>query len=130
MSDPGALGSYRRAIARAGVDVTFERWTGAAPNRQKVASADIRAVVRDYAPDGAAESRTGIGAGRQGAITAGDRLVIALADDLAALRYPLPVAKHDKVIVKLTGEMLDVAQVDPFKRAMAGAIELKAMGTQ
>lgn len=134
-TNPAALGGYRRAIAAAGITVTFERWTGAAPNRQKVASAVVTAVVRDYQPDSTAEARTGMASSKQGAITEGDRFVIVLADDLAAQRFPLPVQKNDRIQLPsyasgIEGDYLNVTQVDPFKRAIAGAIELKASGVQ
>lgn len=135
MSDTGAVAGYRRAIARAGITVTFQRWAGAAPNRQLVSSATVTAVVRDYQPDTTAEARTGLAASKQGAITEGDRFIIVLADDLAAQRYPLPVLKNDRIQLPspasgIEGDYLNVTEVDPFKRAMAGAIELKASGVQ
>ena len=62
----------------------------------------------------------------EGEITLGARNVIVLADDLAAADFPLPVQKHDKVVVD--GEELDVMSIDPNKRGIADAIELVAQG--
>jgi hypothetical protein len=130
VSDPNVVASYRRAIGRAGVPVSFERYAGQPPNRVLASSSSVTAIVRDYAPDGAAVDRMGYGPGRVGAITEGDRMVIVLAADLAAQRYPLPIEKHDKVRRLDNGDLLDITEVDPFKRTLAGAIELKAAGVQ
>jgi hypothetical protein len=130
VSDRNVVASYRRAIARAGVAVSFERYAGQPPNRVLAFSSNVSAIVRDYAPDGASVDRTGYGPGRVGAITEGDRMVIVLAADLAAQKFPLPIEKHDKVRRLDNGDLLDITEVDPFKRAIAGAIELKAAGVQ
>lgn len=135
MGDPNITAAYGRALAKAGITVTFQRWSGAAPNRNLVASATVTAVVRDYAPDGAAESQTGMSGSKQGAITQGDRMIIVLASDLAAQRFPLPVLKNDRIQLPsyasgIEGDYLNVTEVDPYKRAAAGAIELKASGVQ
>lgn len=129
MSDPAVLAGYRRALARAGRLVTIERWIGQPPNRVLSAGAEVKAIVRDYTPDGQVVGQSGYGAGRPGAITEGDRFVLMLEDDLKAKRFPLPLQKHDKV--RLAPDiLLDVVLVDPYKRAVAGAIELKAAGVQ
>jgi hypothetical protein len=135
VTDPGIVASYSRALARAGITVTFQRWAGAAPNRQLVASATVTAVVRDYQPDGSAEARGGSSASKMGAITEGDRIVIVLAGDLAAQHFPLPVLKNDRIQLPsyasgIEGDYLNITEVDPFKRAVGGAIELKASGVQ
>jgi hypothetical protein len=68
----------------------------------------------------------------EGGITEGARLVIVLTDDLAARSFPLPVAKNDKIVLLGAAgnpvESLNVTDPDPFKRALGGAIELKAEG--
>ena len=54
-------------------------------------------------------------------------MVIVMAGDLASKRFPLPLKKNDKIILE-SGEELNVIEVDANKRAVAGAIELKASG--
>ena len=118
--DPNALAGYRRALARRGVSVTVRRITGEAPNATTF-DATVTALVMDYVPKApVADVRP------EGEITLGARNVIVLADDLAAASFPLPVQKHDKVVVD--GEELDVMSVDPNKRGIADAIELVAQG--
>jgi len=124
IGDPEMVAAYRDAFREAKArTVTFTRVSGVAPNAT-TASATVTAIVRNYS--GAASG----GAGSTGAITQGNRSLIVLADDLNDEGFPLPLQKHDKVTLTDTGEMLDVQQVDPFKRAAAGAIELQALGVR
>lgn len=126
--DPAIVASYRRAIARAGLSaVTFKRITGFAPNTA-VVSATVQAVVRDYNPDTTSVAQTGYAATKLGAMTEGDRMIIVMATDLFDARFPLPLKKNDKVVIVETGEELNITVVDASKRAVAGAIELKASG--
>lgn len=126
MSDPGIVAAYRRALARRGQPVLVRRVSGDAPN---VATFDaaVTAVVMDYAPQGDV-----LAVKPEGGITQGDRLVILLTDDLAALQWPLPVQKNDKIVllddVGNEVESLNVTKPDPYKRALGGAIELRAEG--
>lgn len=129
MSDPNIVAGYRRAISIAGIPVQFQRINGQAPYTASI-FANVTAVVREYSPDGGEASRTGFGSSHVGAITQGDRMVIVLEDDLNAQRFPLPLKKSDKVIIVSTGQVLTITEVDAFKRAVAGAIELKASGVQ
>lgn len=121
--------SYNRAFARLGVavSVTFKRVTGFAPNPVTTQSATVMAVVRNYQPETEAVARTGYAATKMGAITEGDRMIIVMATDLANAGFPLPLRKHDKIIMD-TGDELDITDVDAWKRAAGGAIELKAAG--
>ena len=56
------------------------------------------------------------------------------AADLAALNFPLPVKKNDRITLFDDAgnevDVLNVTTVDAYKRAAAGAIELKAAGVQ
>ncbi len=127
-TNPSAQAAYQRARNRVGIAVTFQRVDGQAPNTVKV-SASITAIVRNYAPDSEEVRRTDYGAGKLGAITQGDRMVIVLQQDLIAQYFPLPVRKHDRILLP-SGDVLDVIEVDANKRALDGAIELKAAGVQ
>ena len=118
--DANALAGYRRALNRRGVAVTVRRITGEAPNTTTI-DASVTAIVMDYlTKPPVADVQP------EGAITLGARNIILLTDDLAAANFPLPVQKHDKVVV--AGEELDVMSVDPNKRGIADAIELIAQG--
>lgn len=126
MSDPGILAGYRRALARRGQPVLVRRVSGDAPN---VATFDapVSAIVMSYTPQPDVMNIK-----PEGGITQGNRTVILLVDDLAAVRFPLPVAKNDKIVLlDDTGaqiEVLNVTDPDPYKRALGGAIELRAEG--
>ncbi len=126
-ADPSILAGYRRAFARRGQPVLVRRVSGDAPN---VATFDaaVTAIVMSYTPQPDV-----MAVKPEGGITQGDRLVIVLADDLANERFPLPVAKNDKIVLLdpvsgVQGEVLNVTDPDPYKRALGGAIELKAEG--
>ncbi|QXX74241.1 hypothetical protein [Methylovirgula sp. HY1] len=125
--DPSAEAGHRRAFAKRGIRITVERISGMSPATVSF-FAEVTALVQNYTPDGAAASRTGYGAGAPGGISQGDRTIIVMATDLAERRFPLPLAKNDRITLVTTGERLNVVKVDPDKRAMAGAIELTAAG--
>lgn len=129
--DASMQASHRAAIKRRGVPVTFRRITGTAPNTAKV-DASVTASITAYQPDRADPARAGYASDSIGAITQGLRLVLVMADELAAAGFPLPVKKHDKIVVTDPGaaDTLDIVAVDPFKRSIAGAIELVAAGVQ
>lgn len=113
-----------RMIAKAagGAQVTFQRVTGLAPN-VTIVSATVTALVRNYQPDGVAESQTGYSGSQVGAITLGDRQILVMASDLAAQNFPLPLKKGDNALVADTGEKLKLTRVDMTKRAIAACIE-------
>lgn len=126
MSDPSILAGYRRALLRRGQPVLVRRVSGDAPN---VATFDaaVTAIVMSYTPQPDVMAIK-----PEGGITQGDRMVIVIADDLATVRFPLPVIKNDKIVLlDASGnpvEVLNVTDPDPYKRALGGAIELKAEG--
>lgn len=130
--DPAINAAYARAFARLGVavSVTFKRATGFAPGAVTTQTATVMAVVRDYNPDTTSVAQTGYAATKIGAITEGDRVIIVMATDLANAAFPLPLKKNDKIIIVDTGDELNIVDVDAYKRAAAGAIELKAAGVQ
>jgi hypothetical protein len=128
MLNLSAQSAFRRARDQVGIAVTLQRISGQAPNAVAV-SAQVTAIVRDYQSDSGQASRDDYGLSRPGAITQGDREVIIIEGDLAAAYYPLPVVKHDKVLLP-TGDVLDVTEVDANKMALAGVIWLKAAGVQ
>jgi hypothetical protein len=125
--DPSAAAFTEQAIQTTGVPIQIVRLTGYAPNVTSV-SASITAVVRMVLSDSSVESRTGVGAGAPGAITQDDRLVILTTADLTAAGFPTPVQKGDRVVLTATAEEFDVVKIDPYKRALAGAIELTIAG--
>jgi hypothetical protein len=122
------VAAYDRALLKRGTQIILKRVTGFAPNPTASFSAWVVAMVTDYQPDTTQPAQTGYAATKIGAITEGDRLVILMATDLANARFPLPVRKNDRIIIVDTGDELNVVDVDGFKRAVAGAIELKAAG--
>ena len=122
MLDANIIAGYRRAIARRGVQVTFQRITGQAPN-VTTSEAMVDAIVMDFQVEASVMSIN-----PEGSVTLGDRMVIALTDDLLLQQYPLPVRKNDKILVR--GEWLNVETVDPNKRGLAGAVEIHARGAK
>jgi hypothetical protein len=127
MINPSAEAAHERARDITGVEIIFQRVNGFSPNTRTV-SAQVKAVVRDYLPDTTAPEQTGYGATKQGGITQGDRKIVVLKKDLERARFPLPLRKKDKVILVETGEQITITEVDAFKRAMAGAIEVTVSG--
>lgn len=122
MSDPAGVAAYRAAFAVPGVAelVTFRRVNGQAPRTAQV-DAEVLAVVRDYLPESAV-----LAVKREGAITQGGKHLIIIDDDLLQKRFPVPLRKNDKVLVR--GELLNILTVDPNKRGFAGATEVVAVG--
>lgn len=127
MIDPSAEAFTREGIALRGVAVTFQRISGTAPRTFKF-SADVVASIESASPDTEEVARTGYSARSPGAISQNDRNVIVMACDLKAARFPLPLRKGDKLIVKSTADRFTVARVDALKRAFSGAIELVVTG--
>ena len=128
MSDLSAAAAYREAIAVAGVAITLQRVSGYAPNVTTVSAVSLNALVRNVSLDAAAAAQSGLSASTPGAVTQADRLVIVLADDLAAAGFPVPVARGDQIVLPDASELLNVIRVDPYKRAIAGAVEIFAAG--
>jgi hypothetical protein len=131
--DQNALEGYRRALERRGRWVTFRRVGGNAPNIGQF-DATVRAIIEGYIPEKPVAEIS-----PEGSITQGARRFTVLQDDLSQKRFPLPLQKNDKVIIVddvenpsptalLNGESLNVISVDPFKRAVAGAVEILAVG--
>ena len=128
MTDISTIAAYREAMAVNGVAVTIQRVSGYAPNVTTLASVAVQAIVRNVTMDTTQTAQAGLSASSPGAIPQDDRLLIVLADDLAAADFPLPVAKGDLIVLALSAEQLQVTRVDPYKRALAGAIEITAAG--
>jgi hypothetical protein len=125
MIDANALAGYRRAIARRGQPVIVRRVNGDAPNTATF-DARVPAIVMDYVA-----KQPVAGVKPEGDITLGARNVILLEDDLRQKRFPLPVTKNDKVIVlgiEGEDEELNIMELDPNKRRIAGAIDIVAEG--
>lgn len=125
--DPSAEAFTRQGIHKRGVEVLFQRVSGFAPNTSTF-SAKVVAMVSDVQPDTGEESSTGYGSTRPGSISQDDRSVIVMAADLVEKRFPLPLQKHDRMIVVESGDKYDVTRVNALKRAMSGAIELTVVG--
>ena len=125
LPDQNAKAAYRRALQRAGQDVTVQRWTGQAPNRT-VTQATVKAFVQKDMADFRAVARTDYSSSKQGAITQSDIHVVLLTDDISDRGFPLPVQKDDKVVVQ--GETFNVDIVDANTRIFAGAIDLTVTG--
>jgi hypothetical protein len=126
--DQAAIAAYRRAFAKRAMPVVIRRVIGNAPSTTTT-DASVTAVVTDYRP------QPGVMVIKpEGGITQGNRLVIVLTADLVAAGFPLPLAKNDKVVLVSqpqplpTDEVLNVVSVDPYKRAIAGAVEIEAAG--
>ena len=128
MTDFAVVSAYRNAFRVNGVPVTIQRVAGYAPNVTTVASVSVTAIVRNVQPDTTADAQSGLSASTPGAVTQADRLVIVLADDLAAAGFPVPVAKGDQIVLPDASELITVIRVDPYKRAIAGAIEIFVAG--
>lgn len=124
MVDQRFAAMTRKWVYKAAGDaqVTFQRVTGAPPS-VTTKSATVCALVRNYLPDGSAASQQGYSMSQLGAVTVGERSFIVMADDLANLGFPLPLKKGDNILSIDTGEKLVITRTDPYKRAIAGAIE-------
>lgn len=127
MQDRNAAAAYRRALAKRGETVILQRISGQAPNVFTF-SAEVTALVENVMDDRSAVARTGYEMSEPGAITQSGRFFIVMADDLAKKRFPLPLQKNDRIVIKATSERLNIERVDAGKRRVAGAIELFASG--
>lgn len=123
--DQNILAGYRRAIERRGQPVIVRRINGDAPNAASF-DARVHAIVMDYVP------KTPVADEKpEGGITLGGRNVIVLEGDLRDKRFPLPVIKNDKVILlgrDGAGEELNIIELDPNRRRIAGAVDIVAEG--
>jgi hypothetical protein len=127
MFNPSAAALLEQAIERVGTTIQIQRKFGQPPSATTF-TVIIPAIVQNAQPDGNAEAQAGLAASQMGAISQNDRLVILMATALQLARFPLPVQKGDVVILPLTGDTFSVTKIDPYKRDMAGAIELTISG--
>ena len=127
MFNPSAAALLEQAIDRVGTTIQIQRKFGQAPSVTTF-TVTIPAIVQNVQPNGVADSQAGLAASQMGAISQNDRLVILQATVLQASRFPMPVQKGDVVILPLTGDTFSVTKIDPYKRDMAGAIELTISG--
>lgn len=126
MIDSAIVAGYRRAIARRGEQVTFERRTGQATGAKtsvQTVSAVVQAIVMNYQVEPSV-----MPVEPEGSVTLGDKMIIALEADLLLQEFPLPLRKNDKVLVK--GDWLNIETLDPSKRGLAGAVEIHAKGSK
>jgi hypothetical protein len=128
MTDVSSVSAYREAMAVAGVPITLQRVSGYAPNVTVTSAVSLNAIVRNVQPDTTSTAESGLSASQPGAITQADRLIIVLADDLAAANFPVPVDRGDQIVLPDSAEVLNVLRVDAYKRRIAGAIEIFAAG--
>jgi hypothetical protein len=126
VSDLSTVAAYRRAFAKTGQTVTFQRLVPG--SGVTFIAINLKAIVGTVLPDRSAVSREGYSAGKPGAITQADRRVLAMKDDLANLGFPLPVQKGDRILVIETAEWLQVEDVDNGVRYYAGCVEIVAKG--
>jgi hypothetical protein len=129
MFNPSAAAAIERAIERIGVSIQIQRTWGEPPSAYTF-TVTVDAIVQNVQPDGTAEGQAGLASSQMGAISQNDRLIILTAHSLWQSRFPLPVQKGDWIFLPLTSENFSVTKVDPYKREMAGAIELTATGVQ
>ena len=122
MVDANIQASTSRAVQRVGQPVTFQRVVGYAPNAVTF-SAAVVAVIHGVTPDTVAARGTGYGSAQIGGMSQDERQFLVMNADLAALGFPLPVQKGDKIIIGATGEKLNITRVDAAKRYIAGATE-------
>lgn len=116
MTPAVARNMYRRLIA-SGEEVRLRRYTGTGSARP-FADYRVRAKVSGYDPEQLV-----------GSIQQGDRNIIALADDVFASQFPVPITTNDKVIVR--GRELAIQAVDDSTRRLGGeliAYEIQARG--
>jgi hypothetical protein len=125
--DASAQAATARDIYHVGVSCGFSRLVGTAPSISTT-SATVTAIVREASSNTEEVGRTGRSARDPGSLSQDDRHVIVMAADLATAGFPLPVKKGDKIAPAGTTDVFTVSRVDPYKRAMAGAIEITATG--
>lgn len=105
MTPAEALASHRAFINEIGEDIIIRRFTGSGTPRPKTETT-IKARVVGYRPDEFL-----------GPIVQGDRKVIALVDDLAAI---LPVLPTDKIVVR--GKEMAIKAIDDSTRRIGGTL--------
>ncbi len=125
--DPGLAASSKRAIQRVGQSVTFERITGFAPNVRTI-RATVTAALHGKAPDTAEPRASGYGSSQPGGLSETERELLVMVSDLAAVGFPLPLQRGDKMTIAATSERLSVLRFDAGRRAIAGVIEITAAG--
>lgn len=108
---------YKRHLTKVGEEITIRRYTGTGVNRPRF-DATVRARVEDYRPEELV-----------GTISQGDRRIVALAEDLYAAQFPMPVTASDKIIIR--GRELAIIKADDNTRRLQGvliALEIQARG--
>lgn len=111
-----ARAMYRRLIV-SGEEIKLRRYTGTGTSRP-FADYLLRAKVAGYTPQELV-----------GNIQQGDRNIIALAEDVFAAQFPVPITPNDKVIVR--GKELAILSVDDSTRRIGGeliAYQIQARG--
>jgi hypothetical protein len=114
MTADEALAQHRAFLAEIGEDIVVRRYSGTGPTRTAT-DVTTRARVTGYQPRELV-----------GAIVQGDRKVIALADNVAAL---LPLTTTDKLVIR--GHEVAIKAVDDNTRRISGvliALEIQAAG--
>lgn len=107
---------YRRLIV-SGEEIKLRRYTGTGASRT-FAEYSLRAKVADYMPHELV-----------GSIQQGDRNIIALAEDVFASQFPVPITNADEVVVR--GKPMRIKSVDDSTRRIAGeliAYQIQAQG--
>lgn len=115
MTPAAALALHQRMINAHGESITIKRYSGTGAGRAVAAQASPKARVMGYQP-----------AELAGAILQGDRKVIVLVDDLAAM---LPLRTTD--VVEIRGLATAIQAIDDSTRRVAGtliALELRVRG--
>jgi len=122
MVDFSAQAALRNMIAQIGESVTFQRLSGVDASTT-ITSVSIMARVRGYNPETTEVAESGYSVSQVGALTQTQRKIVVVAADLAAAGFPLPVLKHDKILLA-DGTKGDVTEVDAHKRSTSGGIEI------
>jgi hypothetical protein len=115
---------YRAKLAATGETITIRRYTGTGTNRPKI-DRTVLARVTGYGPTELV-----------GTIQQGDRLIIALADDITQpttdsppQALTLPIVTSDKIVLR--GKELQIIASDDSTRRVQGvliALEIQARG--
>ena len=128
MVDSSAQANARTGIYRNGVVVTIQRPVGFAPNVPYSSSATVTAFVRKITPDTTQTAGAGLSASAPGAIEQGDRQVLVMNEDLAAMSFALPVVKGDQIVLPFSNETLNITEVDAYSLNLAGVTQFTAVG--
>lgn len=116
MTPADAAASYRRQIEKHGEPITLRRVL-----LRPTPDADLAVkarVLRQGKPDDLANT-----------VSQSDRVIVVMAEDIAASEWPGPPVKGDKIFLR--GRALTITAVDDDKRRVAGvliAYELTANG--